>query len=86
MSTSVETDSAEQAPTAASAVDRANAVKTLQKKEARRRRLPLLPALLFTIVVTQIPFLFSLYYSLTDWNLLDNKPREFTGLSNFTGL
>ena len=31
-----------------------------------RRRLPLLPALLFTILVTQLPFLVSIYYSLTD--------------------
>lgn len=47
--------------------------------------MPLLPALLFTIVVTQVPFLFSLYYSLTDWNLL-TSPQEWTGLSNFTDL
>lgn len=65
--------------------ERARAVKALQRKEARRRRIPLLPALIFTIVVTQIPFLFSLYYSLTDWNLL-TSPRKWTGFDNFTGL
>ena len=32
-------------------------------REAWRRRGPLLPALIFMIVVTQIPFLFTLYYS-----------------------
>lgn len=48
------------------------------------RRLPLLPALLFTIVVTQVPFLFSLWYSLTDWKIVPPTPRQFTGLDNFT--
>jgi len=33
------------------------------------RRLPLLPALIFTIVVTQIPFVLSIYYSLTNWTI-----------------
>ena len=86
MATSVKTDNAEVSAKTAPAESRADQVMALQKKEARRRRLPLLPALLFTIVVTQVPFLFSLYYSLTEWNLLDNKPREFTGFDNFTGL
>src|SRR5437899_8156509 len=31
-----------------------------------RRRLPLLPALLFTVAVTQLPFLVSIYYSFTN--------------------
>ena len=33
---------------------------------AWRRRAPLLPALLFTILVTQLPFLVSIYYSFTN--------------------
>jgi sorbitol/mannitol transport system permease protein len=39
---------------------------------------------LFTIVVTQVPFLFSIWYSLTDWKIVPPTPREFTGLDNFT--
>jgi sorbitol/mannitol transport system permease protein len=52
-------------------------------KERWTRRGPLLPALLFTIVLTQIPFLLTIYYSFQDWNLLGGKPRTFAGLGNF---
>ena len=34
------------------------------------RRGPLLPALVFTIIVTQLPFLVTLYYSLESWSLV----------------
>jgi sorbitol/mannitol transport system permease protein len=34
----------------------------VSRAEGWRRRAPLLPALIFMIVVTQIPFLFTLYY------------------------
>ncbi len=58
-----------------------------EARAARRdkwlRRLPLLPALIFTIVVTQIPFLLTLWYSLTDWKIVPPTPREFTGLDNY---
>jgi sorbitol/mannitol transport system permease protein len=47
------------------------------------RRLPLLPALVFTIVVTQVPFLFTLYYSLTDWKIVPPTPQTFVGLANY---
>ena len=51
-----------------------------------RRRLPLLPALIFTIVLTQVPFLMSLFYSLTNWRINPPTPREFIGVENYTGL
>lgn len=57
-----------------------------QRREAWRRRLPLLPALLFTIVVTQVPFIFSLWYSLTRWKIVPPTPREFIGFGNYTDL
>lgn len=57
-----------------------------QRREAWRRRLPLLPALLFTIVVTQVPFLFSLWYSLTEWTIVPPSDRDFIGLGNYTDL
>ena len=50
------------------------------------RRLPLLPALLFTIVVTQIPFLLSIWYSLTDWVVSPPTPRKFIGIDNYKAL
>jgi sorbitol/mannitol transport system permease protein len=54
--------------------------------EQWRRRLPLLPALLFTIVLTQVPFVMSIWYSLTDWKVVPPGPREFIGLENYGNL
>jgi sorbitol/mannitol transport system permease protein len=48
-----------------------------------RRRAPLLPALIFTIVVTQIPFLVTLVISSLNWNVLRPKERSFAFLSNY---
>jgi sorbitol/mannitol transport system permease protein len=47
------------------------------------RRLPLLPALLFAIVVTQVPFLVTLYLSTLGWNALRPGERHFVGLGNY---
>ena len=54
--------------------------------ESWRRRLPLLPALIFTVLLTQVPFVMSIYYSLTDWTVVPPGPREFVGVDNYTGL
>ena len=62
------------------------AVKVLEKKEAWRRRLPLLPALIFTIVVTQVPFILTIYYSLTGWVVNPPRPRELNGFSNYVDI
>jgi sorbitol/mannitol transport system permease protein len=51
-----------------------------------RRRLPLLPALLFMILLTQVPFVMSIYYSLTDWKVVPPGPREYVGLDNYDHL
>jgi sorbitol/mannitol transport system permease protein len=54
---------------------------------AWRRRLPLLPALLYAIAITQLPFLVSIYYSFT--NLKDKtqslipEPTKFVGIDNY---
>jgi len=55
----------------------------VSRAEGWRRRGPLLPALVFAIVVTQIPFLFTLYYSTQSWNLVRPGSREFNGLDNY---
>ncbi len=55
----------------------------ISRAEAWRRRGPLLPALIFMIVVTQIPFLFTLYYSTLSWNLVRPGSRRFVGLQNY---
>jgi len=54
-----------------------------QRSEAWKRRLPLLPALVFTIVVTQIPFLLTLFYSFQSWNLVRPGSRHWVWLSNY---
>jgi sorbitol/mannitol transport system permease protein len=54
---------------------------------AWRRRLPLLPALLYAVAITQLPFLVSIYYSFT--NLKDKtqslipEPTKFVGIDNY---
>ena len=55
----------------------------MSRAEGWRRRGPLLPALIFMIVVTQIPFLFTLYYSTLSWNLVRPGSRQFVGLNNY---
>ncbi len=48
------------------------------------RRAPLLPALAFTIVVTQIPFLLTVWYSLQTYNLnYPDRPRSFPTFANY---
>jgi sorbitol/mannitol transport system permease protein len=47
------------------------------------RRAPLLPALVFTIVVTQLPFVATLVISFMNWNAYYPKERGFAGLDNF---
>lgn len=46
-------------------------------------RAPLLPALIFLIVVTQLPFVATLVISLFEWNSLYPDAREFTGIDNY---
>ena len=55
-------------------------------RDTWRRRLPLLPALVFMILLTQVPFVMSVYYSLTDWKVVPPGPREFVGLDNYRDL
>ena len=57
---------------------------------AWRRRLPLLPALLYVVVITQLPFVVSIYYSFT--NLKDKtqslipEPTKFVGIDNYRAI
>jgi sorbitol/mannitol transport system permease protein len=63
---------------------------TTTKRSARSegwvRRAPLLPALVFTIVVTQIPFLLTIYYSLQSWNLVRPGSQHFVGFENYVAV
>ncbi|MFP5336007.1 MAG: carbohydrate ABC transporter permease [Actinomycetes bacterium] len=55
----------------------------LTRKERWLRRAPLLPALVFVVVVTQLPFLTTLVISSLDWNVLRPGQRDFAGFSNY---
>ena len=70
----------------ASPVKRSRRLLPDRSSESWRRRLPLLPALLFTIVLTQVPFVMSIWYSLTDWKVVPPGPSEFVGLDNYVEL
>src|SRR5919106_1154726 len=49
-------------------------------------RLLVLPALIFAILVTQAPFLLTIWYSLQRWNLNRPDRRAFVGLDNYVFL
>jgi sorbitol/mannitol transport system permease protein len=54
--------------------------------QSRRRGRPFSlasPAIIFLIVMTQVPLLFTLYYSLSNWNFLRPERTQFVGLSNY---
>ncbi|PSJ26804.1 sugar ABC transporter permease [Streptosporangium nondiastaticum] len=49
-------------------------------------RAPLLPALVFVIAVTQLPFVATLVLSLFDWNAFHPGGRRFIGLDNYAAV
>lgn len=83
MTTTVAMAPTDAVPTEASHEDE---VRRSKRREAWRRRLPLLPALIVTILITQVPFAFSVWYSLTDWTIVPPQPRVFTGVDNYADL
>ena len=60
---------------------------TRQRPRTRRgswsRRAPLLPALVVTLALTQIPFVLTIWYSLRHWNLLQPGRNGYVGLANY---
>ena len=59
---------------------------SISRREAWARRLPLLPAFIYVFLVTQIPFVLTIYYSFFSWNLLKPGSFRFSGLDNYVGL
>jgi sorbitol/mannitol transport system permease protein len=53
------------------------------RRQAWQRRLPLLPALIYTVVVTQIPFLVTLWYSFQSYFWDVPGGAHFNGVSNY---
>jgi sorbitol/mannitol transport system permease protein len=64
-------------------------VENRERSERSRRwgrRAPLLPALVFAIIVTQLPFVLTLWYSTRSWNLVRPGSDHFVGLSNYAAV
>ena len=55
----------------------------VSRRELWQLRLPLLPALIYTIVVTQIPFLVTLWYSFQSYFWNTPAPAHFNGVANY---
>jgi sorbitol/mannitol transport system permease protein len=56
------------------------------RREGWQRRLPLLPALIYVVVVTQIPFVVTLWYSFQSYFFDVPAPPHFIGFSNYTAV
>jgi len=54
-----------------------------EKRGLRLSRALLWPALVVSLVLTQIPFLVTIYYSLQSWNLLRPADQEFVWFANY---
>ena len=57
--------------------------RSLQRSGDWARRTPLLPALILTIIVTQLPFVVTIVVSFMRWNAYYPDQIGFTGLDNF---
>jgi sorbitol/mannitol transport system permease protein len=61
----------------------AGAIRQRRRPDDWARRAPLLPALIFTIIVTQLPFVITLVISFMNWNAYYPDERGFAGLDNY---
>jgi len=60
--------------------------RTITRAEGWARRAPLLPALAFMVVVTQIPFVLTLIISFFNWNALYPQDVHFAWFSNYVSV
>jgi polyol transport system permease protein len=65
---------------------RVDSAASVSRRESWTRRLPLLPAFVYVFLVTQIPFVLTIYYSFFSWNLLKPGSFRFSGLDNYSTL
>ncbi len=64
----------------------ATAIPNVPKKTPQQSRFSLLsPAIIYLVLLTQIPVLFTLSYSFSNWNFLRPERTRFVGLDNYTG-
>ncbi|MEO5610859.1 MAG: sugar ABC transporter permease [Ornithinibacter sp.] len=70
-------------------LDIVEAKTALDNRRAPKKKAPwasrglVLPAVILLILLTQVPFLVTIGFSMMRWNLLYPKERGFTGLSNY---
>ncbi|HEY9292555.1 MAG TPA: sugar ABC transporter permease [Microlunatus sp.] len=57
-----------------------------EQGERRFARRLVLPAFIVAIVVTQVPFLITIYYSFQNWNLARPEARSFAGFDNYVAV
>ncbi|MEJ5945911.1 sugar ABC transporter permease [Pseudokineococcus basanitobsidens] len=57
--------------------------RTASRKAGWTRRAPLLPALVFVIIVTQLPFVSTIVISFMSWEALRPNERGFAGFGNY---
>ena len=65
---------------------RVDTAASVTRREGWTRRLPLLPAFVYVFLMTQIPFVLTIYYSFFSWNLLKPGSFRFSGLDNYSML
>ncbi|KUO22696.1 carbohydrate ABC transporter permease [Streptomyces dysideae] len=71
-------------PTRVAAAAKRPAARRPNRMRAWATRAPLLPALIFMILVTQLPFVATLVISFFDWNALYPDDRHFAGFANYS--
>ncbi|MFJ8539894.1 carbohydrate ABC transporter permease [Streptomyces sp. NPDC093591] len=71
-------------PTRVAAAAPRPAARRPNRMRAWATRAPLLPALIFMVVVTQLPFVATLVISFFDWNALYPDDRHFAGFANYS--
>jgi sorbitol/mannitol transport system permease protein len=73
-------------PSPATRWKRSRASAPSERRRAWARRLPLLPALIYMIVVTQAPFAVTLWYSFRRWNTLTPGSNRFAGFASYSAV
>jgi sorbitol/mannitol transport system permease protein len=69
-----------------SPVSRRQGSRPSARRTAWIRRLPLLPALIYMIVVTQVPFLVTVWYSFRGWNSQVPGSNKFVGFKSYSAV
>ncbi len=63
--------------------DTATHIHALTRRDRWIRRAPLLPGLIFLIIVTQLPFVATLIISFARWNALSPQNKGWAGIDNY---